>query len=447
MRKPWQLDRRTFLQGAGVSCALPFMESMAWAAEQDAKARAKRMCFLYFPNGCSMPNESVSEYADWRWFPKGSGTDYQVTNVLSSLEPHRAEVSVLGGLSHPKSRELLGHIAGDTWLTGGDMRGSSQTNSISVDQFAAQTLKTHTRYPSLVLSADGGVGYKSRASTLSFDSRGAPVPSEHSHRQVFERYFTGGGGQSAKARRAALARGQKVVDMVLEDSKSLGRKLGANDQRKLDEYLTSLNAIEEQIVRDEKWIDIPLPAIDSDRLSLDVDAEIDVNAYVRTTLDLMVLAFELDLTRVASHMLAREDGFGIGDKYPQLALGIKRGHHAVSHDKAEGHWAEWGAYDQWMASHLAYFINELKNRSDAHGPLLDSTMVLYGSACSTTHDAVNYPLVLAGGQAMGLQHGAYHVFDQHHTHMSDLFVSMLNAVDVPTTQFADSKGPLPAVFT
>jgi hypothetical protein len=237
------------------------------------------------------------------------------------------------------------------------------------------------------------------------------------------------------------------VDLVLADSKRMKRLIGKKDNHKIDEYLAALNSVEEQVVRNETWLDIPLKDFESDNLNLNVDAMIDPQAYVRATLDLMVLAFQTDMTRVITYMLAREDGMGFGENFPKLALGINKGHHRISHDKAEGHWQQWGSYDAWLTSQYAYFLQRLRDTHDEHGSLLDSTVVLYGSACSSTHNARNYPLVLAGGSKLGVNHGSYTVFDEKETPMSNLLVSMLNTVGAPTESFADSTGKLPGIFS
>ncbi|MEC3907888.1 DUF1552 domain-containing protein [Tamlana sp. 2201CG12-4] len=446
-KKSWHLDRRTFIKGLGVACMIPYMESMgmnslsSFAEKRDIP---KRLCYLYFPNGVAMPPKESPEHSKWNWFPLKDGTDYELTQSLSSLAPFRKDMSILGGLSHPFSRSVLGHIAGDTWLTAGDLRGEYK-NSISVDQVAAKYTAEKTRFPSLSLSTDGGVGYKSRASTLSFDSVGRAIPSEHRQREIFERYFSPNGGASSMQRRKSLNQGKKIVDLVLEDSKNLQRKLGKNDKVKMDEYLASLNRVEEQVKRNEKWLDIPLKDFDASLLNLDVSPS-DPEAYLRSTLDLMILGFETDATRVITYMMAREDGMGFGDSFPKIALGTK-GHHSISHDKTKGHWVEWGEYDQWLAKQFAYFLDRMKNTSDEHGSLLDNTIILYGSACSSTHNANNCPLVLAGGSKLGLKHGSYTKFDAKHVHLSNLFVSMLNAIGIPTETFADSTGPLPAIFS
>ncbi len=447
-RKPWHLNRRTFLKGVGVSCMLPYLECMAGAsaAVSTPGQAPKRLCFVYFPNGVGLPPEDSPHHRDWSWFPRGEGEDYALSKTLEPLEPYRKKISVLGGLSHPNSRSVLGHIAGDTWLTGGDLRGSRYLNQISVDQVAARHLSPLTRYPSFTLSTDGGVGYKSRVTTLSFDLNGNPMPSEHRQRDIFERYFSTNGAGASAQRRRSLKRGQKIVDLVLQDSKRVSRRLGRHDRAKMDEYMTSLNSVEQQLQRNEKWLDIPLREFDAADLNLAVDAKVDPEAYLRSTFDLMVLGYQMDLTRVMTFMMAREDGMGFGENFPTLALGINKGHHKISHDKTENHWEEWGRYDRWLTAQFAYFIDKMKNTHDEYGPLLDNTLTLYGSACSNTHNARNYPLVLAGGENLGAQHGAYTVFDEKHVPLSNLFVSMLNAVGVPTVAFADSNGPLPSVL-
>jgi hypothetical protein len=442
-KKSWHLDRRSFLRGLGVACTLPYLDAMSWARPaRDLSARPKRMAFVYFPNGCSLPGRKDETNAKWRWFPVNPGRDYELTDVLSSLAPYREQMSLLGGLSHPKSRELLGHLAGDTWLTAGDARGDRYQNRISVDQVAAHVMKKHTRFPSLVLSVDGGVGYKSRVSTMSFDAAGKPIPAEHRHRAIFERYFSPDGGGGSEERRKSLAQGKKIVDLVLEDGKDLKRKLGEKDQQKMDDYLDSLNAVEEQVRRSESWLDVPMKPFDASHLQLDPDPRVDPTQYVRTTYDLMTLALQTDLTRVMTYQCGREDGMGFGDNFPNLALGIKKGHHTISHDTVEGHWEEWGRYDRWVAEQFAYFVERLATTEDEFGPLLDNTIVTYGSSCSTTHNARNYPTAVLGGKAMGLQHGDYRVYDQD-TPFSNLLLTLLHGVGVQAESFGDSTGQIP----
>ncbi|MFT7680322.1 MAG: hypothetical protein ACI8QC_004328 [Planctomycetota bacterium] len=469
--KSWHLTRRSFLRGAGVCITLPYMQAMEMDAAKNQQAKAKRACFVYWPNGCSMPAEDDPEYSHWRWFPKGEGRDFKFTRILESLEPYREDIALYSGLSHPKSRELLGHLAGDTWLTAGDLRGGHYKNNISLDQLIARHFKQYTRYPSFVLSTDGGVGYKSRVSTLSFDDQGRPIPSEHRHREIFERYFGGNGGQTTEERRRSIQEGKKVVDLVMEDTRLLAARLGAEDKHKLDEYLTSLNSVEEQIQRNEAWLDTPLKPFNADHLKLDPNPKIDPTAYVRTMYDLMVLGFQTDATRVMTYMLAREDGMGFGDNWPRIVAGVNKGHHTISHDTHKGHFDEWGPFDRWFAEQFAYFVGRLKETSDEHGSLLDNTMVLYGSSCTTTHNARNYPLCIAGGKNMGLRQGYFarysksamvesnnnpltgallneskRVYKEDDLPCSNLYLGMLHALGIKAESFGDSTEVLPGFF-
>ena len=440
-KKSWHLERRTFLQGLGVTLTLPYLEAMADSVRSQEHEAAKRMCFMYFPNGCGIPDQKrlPDEHKKWSWFPQGEGRDYRFTNTLSALSDHREDISIIGGLSHPRSRELMGHMAGDSWLTGGDISGANYRNNISVDQVAAKSLGQHTRFPSLTLSVDGGVGYQSRVATLSFDDSGKPIPAEHRHREIFERYFSPGGQATTKERRKQIARGKKIVDLVLADSKQLQRQLGKRDQEKLDEYLNSLSSVEQQIRRNEEWLDTPMKPFKSDHIEFEVDARKNPETYIRSMIDLMVLGFQTDITRVMTYMLAREDGMGFGEHFPKLACGIKTGHHGLSHSKQ---WENWSTYDRWLASHYGYLLERLKSVSDEHGRLLDNTLLLFGSACSTTHNARNCPLVLAGGKNLGIKHGSYSIYDDH-VPMTNLYVSMLNGIGIKTTRYSDSTGKLP----
>ena len=443
MRSSWLLDRRSVLRGTGVAAALPLLDAMRPLLPAGQPAR--RTVFVYFPNGASTPKEHDEKWGMWRWLPHDPGKDYKFTKVLKCLEPWRDKLTLMGGLSHPLSRNLLGHLAGDTWLTAGDLRGDTYKNRVSVDQVAALELKKHTRYPSLVLSTDGGVGYKSRTSTLSFDHASRPIPSEHKQRLIFERYFAPGGGLPTAKRKQQITQGKKVVDLVLEDSKRLQRRLGKKDQEKLGQYLQSLDAVEEQLRRNEEWLDRPLPPFDSSHVDLDIAPDADPGAYLRSMYDLIALALQLDLTRVVTYMTGREDGMGFADSFPSRALGIKRGHHTISHDGHEGHWEQWGRYDRWHAEQFAHFVKRLDETEDERGSLLDQTQILYGSCCSTTHNARNLPLALLGGSRLGLKHGHYRKYDEA-TPFSNVFVGMLNAAGLPTDSFADSNGGMPEIF-
>ncbi|MCH2205560.1 MAG: DUF1552 domain-containing protein [Lentisphaerales bacterium] len=434
MEKSWHLKRRTFLKGLGVTCALPFLESMGKDVVKNPNP-AKRCVFSYIPNGVSMPDSKNPAYKDWHWFPHGEGKSFTFTKVNESLKSFKKNLLFVGGLSHPKSRNLLGHAAGDTWLTGGDIGGSTYKNSISIDQAAANVIGKQTRFKSLLLSCDGGVGYKSRVSTCSFDINGKAIPTECNPREIFERYFSSNDAKSKEARRKSLRQGKKIVDLIREDAKGLSRKLGKQDNTKLDEYLGSVSQIEGNIKRTEQWLDIPMKKVNIDHINFSVKQTAPKD-YIRTMYDLIALAFEADITRCATYMIAREDGMGYGDKFPVITFGYK-GHHSISHDKSKGGYERWGHYDQFLNEQYAYFIDKLSKLRDENGSILDSTMAMHGSACSTTHNARNYPIVIAGGQGLGLAGGTFLKYDEK-TPLSNMYATMLNILGVPTKKFADS---------
>lgn len=438
--KSWHLDRRTFLMGTGVSLGLPWMESMSRAEEQPVgnANRPRRICGLYFGFGVGLPNKT-GEQAMWRWFPNGEGRDFQFTETLKPLEAHREQLSVLGGLSHPNGRRMGGHDTGDTFLTGAFLNNKFLTNTISVDQVAAKSIGNQTRFSSLVLSTDGGVGEPTRSSTLSYDDKGRAMPALHQPQQIFDRFFGAGDADTiAQARRLKSA--SSMLDRVLEDSRSLRNRLGNQDREKLDEYLASVRQIEQGVERSQHWLEIPRPELrdeDRDLLKLDSDDKAPLQ-FIRTMYDLIYLAFRTDSTRVATYQITNmADCSSKAAKFPQLQ-GFKDSLHTLAHgyDKPEGA-EKLGRWDSFMAEQLAYFLGQLASAQEDNGSILDNSVVLYGSSNSTTHDNNNYPLVLAGGAQLGLKHGRYLKFNDQ-VPMSNLFVTMLNSIGVRCDSFADS---------
>lgn len=240
--KTWQIPRRTLLKGVGVSLALPLLECMGHEADQIA--RPKRFCGVYFPYGSVFQKED-SEFAKWNWTPVGDGAKFSFGEIQKSWEPLRSDLTMLQGLSHPAGRSMGGHDTADIWLTGTKLTGSRMNNTVSLDQVIAAHMGEQTRYSSLVLSTDGGVGEPTRSSTLSFGRRGQPIPAEHKPRLVFERLF-GVASDSVDAQRAEFQRTKSMLDRVLEHSRSVRRKLGKFDQQKFDEYLASVRQIEQR---------------------------------------------------------------------------------------------------------------------------------------------------------------------------------------------------------
>ena len=443
-QRSWNLNRRTFLRGTSVSLALPMFDCMVSASE--TPTRPPRLACVFFANGVSLPPEKHEAHEQWHWFPHGEGNGYEFTDTLRPLESFRNDLSILGGLSHPLGRLLVGHATADIWLTGGDVRGSDYRNTISLDQRIAMIQGQETRFPSIVLSSNGGVGYKTRTATISFNRAGEAIPAESNPRQIFDRLFQEDKSGSLESRHRKLNHEKRMVDLVLDDSKSLQRRLGHTDQRKLAEYLESVHEVERRIERTEAWLDTPRPSVDSNWVNLDVKQDAP-EQYIRTMYDLMFLAFQTDTTRVATYQISQEDGKGVSDKFPAIALGSDfRGHHNLSHGGGkEGGYQQWAQYDQFLARQHAYFLKRLKDTQEGEGNLLDNTVSLYGSATSTTHNARNYPLVLAGGSSLGFKHGAFHKYTEE-TPLANLFVSVQKRLGVASEQFADSTGELSEVI-
>ncbi|NQZ59333.1 MAG: DUF1552 domain-containing protein, partial [Lentisphaeraceae bacterium] len=279
------------------------------------------------------------------------------------------------------------------------------------------------------------------------DYTGIALPSEHNLRQIFERYFSPSGGAGSAVRRKRIKEGQKIVDLVLASSHDLKRRLGLKDQQKIDQYLSTLDSVEKQLQKNEDWLSVPLKKYDMSHIDVKVDPKEGCENYIRTMMDLMALGFQLDLTRVMAFQIYREDGLGLGDIYAKYGAGVAQSHHKLTHSKNDANWAK---FDKWMSQQFAYFLGQMKSKSDEFGTLLDNTQVLYGSSQAHTHNARNCPLILAGGKNMGLKHGSYQKFPEK-VPMSNLFVSMAGAagVELPKNHngdgiFSDSSGALPS---
>lgn len=440
-----KLSRRNLLQAAGISLALPWLESMPSSASENRATQnepPKRFCAMYFPYGVAVPGKDHDD-AQWHWFPEGEGNDFKFRKSLEVLEPVRDQVTVLGGLSHPLVRKIGGHDSGDTFLTGADFQVSKGLqNTVSLDQYAAKAhgLGSTTRFSSLVLSSDGGVGMPTRANTLSFDPKGQPIPSLNRPAAVFERLFAMK-SNSIDAQRRGLTTTGSHLDLLMEQANDLHRKLGKHDQRKLDQYLSSVRGVEKDVARAQKWLDVPRPKVNAQGLSLDADDNTPGD-LIKTMLDLIVLAFQTDSTRFATYQVGSMHGaISIAGKFPQL-LGMKNHMHGLAHGaKKPGGAVAQGAWDRYLAGQLAYLIQRLKDIPEGDGTLLDNTTLLYGSSNSTTHTNLNYPLIVAGGKSMGYKHGQYLQFGNE-VPLANLFVTMLRRLGAEVDSFADSTGAM-----
>ena len=220
-----------------MSMALPWMEGMAGAASGDADL-PNRFCAVYWPFGVvATPSDADKK---WGWFPEGSKKEYRFTNVLESMEPLRKEVTVIGGISHPNGWSMGGHDTGDIFLTGAKLDNGSFENTISLDQLVAERFGNSTRYASLIMSSDGGVGEPTRSMTLSFSREGRPLPALSSPRRIYNRLFGQETERDATTARRRLKNSASMLDRVLEHSRSLSRQLGKSDQEKLGAALQKL---------------------------------------------------------------------------------------------------------------------------------------------------------------------------------------------------------------
>lgn len=437
MTRTAQLDRRSVLRGvAGSALALPVLEAMG---QEVAEQIPRRFCALYTANGMSLPktDHGISE---WSWFPSTEGRQFEFGESTEPLRPFRSQLSFLGGLYHPNGTKADPHICSDMWLTGAPLHDSSRGtfNTVGLDQVVALHTKQHCRQPSLVLSIDAGVGFLSRTGTISYNIKGKPIPAENHPRRVFNRLFRAD-RSSLEVQRQHLRQRMKLVDAVLESSRSFNRTLGRSDQRTMDQYLTSLSELESRLMASERWIDIPIRSQDYSHLDLNVTPADEPGEYYRNMFDLIALAFDADITRSVAFMLNREDGMGISDTFP-LKLGLSQTHHSLSHAADRDGQLQFARYDRFLSEQLAGFLNRLQNYRDVNASVLDNTIVLYGSGASTTHWPKNLPTLIAGGASMGLQHGIY--WRDGETIMANMYLSILRSMGILAETFADSTGVL-----
>ena len=429
----WHLNRRTVLKSAGVCIALPWLECMA--ADEAAQPK-KRFFGGYFAYGVPMPADDAPDRLENGWFPLGEGRDYQAPAMHECIMPLKDKVTFLSGLSHPSMRTTSAHKGADYFLTGANILKTYDKQSVSIDQYVAQSLGSDTRFQSLVMSSFGGVNRPYRSSTLSFDRSGRPIPALNKPAEIFRRMF----GEVTQSEKNALASRGSIIDEVLSEARDLNRRLGANDRRKMDEYLTSVREVERMTERAKRWQNTPKPKVDAKNLDLDANTTTP-REYLTVMYDLLALAFQTDSTRVATFQTACEEA-GPTDSFPS-AIGLRHSSHKLSHEKKN--YAEVAQYITFLNEMHARFIGKLDSIQEGNGTLLDNTLCFYGCATSKTHQAINYPIILSGGRNLGFQHGS-HLNYGNHVPLSNLFVTIANQLDQPTQRFADSTADITEVL-
>lgn len=441
------IPRRTFLKGLGTAMALPLLEGMlptvAYAGAP--KSRILRMAFVFVPNGVNMKD----------WTPAIEGAGYKLPYILEPLSSVRESVSVLTGLTQ-KNAFALGDGPGDharsaaAWLTGVHPKktnGADIKGGISADQVAAQRIGKQTAFASLELGAErGGLagdcdsGYScAYSSAISWRGESTPVAKEVNPRLVFERLFGNGNTDEASESQELRQRYQRsILDFVLEDANDLRGRLGNRDKQKLDEYLTSVREIEERLDRLDK---ANINVKGGTRIPSGVPK--DYEEHLRLMGDMMVLAFQTDLTRVATLMFANE-----GSNRSYRMIGVSDGHHDVSHHgRDEKKLNQKREIDRFHARQLAYMLERMKAIKEPEGTLLDNSMIVYGGGISDgdRHNHDDLPILLAGGAGGKVPTGR-HIRYANGTPMNNLFLSMLDRVGVPAETLGDSTGKLQGLF-
>lgn len=446
MKQTLPIPRRTFLRGLGTAMALPWLPSAlpraAWAAGASA-APPLRMAFFYIPNGAQMQN----------WTPEAEGAGFALPATLRPLAPFQDKLLVLTGLTADKARPN-GDGAGDharsaaAFLTGTQAEktdGKGIRAGVSVDQLAAETLGEQTRFDSLVLGCEEGrnagncdSGYScAYSNNISWRSPTTPAGREVNPRHLFDRLFGAGGSADRSQSRAKRDLEQKsILDLVRGDAQRLRRQLGGDDARKLDEYLTGVREIETRIDQpaEELYVD--------GQMARPRGVPADYARHVRLMGDLITVAFQADMSRVATMMFANE---GSSKTYP--TLGIREGHHDLSHHQNKTEKQEKVAQiNRFHIDQLAYILGRLDAVREGDGTMLDNTMLVYGSGISdgNAHNHDNLPILLAGG-GRGALSGGRHVRYPDETPLMNLYLSMLQIAGVNMHALGDSTGPLPGL--
>jgi hypothetical protein len=442
MTLPNLISRRTVLKGLGAAVSLPWLEAMgpltAWAAGTPvAKAAPNRMAFLYVPNGKNM--------ADWT--PSEEGRTFELPSTLQPLAPVKDHILVLTGLTADKARPN-GDGAGDharalaAFMTGCQPRKTDGTNiraGISVDQVAASRIGEQTRLPSLEIGCEQGAmagncdsGYSCvYSSTMAWRSATQPLPKEINPKLVFERLF-GSGPDALRAQRDQKRK--SVLDFVREDTGDLRRQLGATDQRKLDEYFSAVRDIEQRIARAAQ-----LPEVKAPDAPKPAGAPASYEEHLHLMADLLVLAFQADVTRVCTFALANE-----GSNRPYPFIGVPDGHHNLSHHENNPRKKESIAkINRFHVSQLAYLLTKLKSIQEGDGTLLDHCMIAYGSGNSdgNRHNHDDLPVLLAGGGCGTIKPGR-HIRYPKETPLNNLWVTMLDRLKIGVPSLGDSTGRL-----
>ena len=430
------LSRRTMLRGMGAAVALPLLDAM-FPAMAAAPGPVRRLGVVYHPNGVIYD----------QWLPTGVGANYELSPTLAVLKPFRDKLIVVTGLASDEA-EALGDGGGDhsrasgTYLTGVHVRKSDSVvrNGISMDQIAAKAFERYTQLSSLQLTVDDNsmvgscdTGYScAYSSTLSWLTPTLPLMSENNPRVVFERLFGSIDSTDPKVRASRLQQDQSILDSVTGRVKQLQQKLGAGDNRKVDDYLASLRDVERQIQKAEEQSSKEMPDV-----VRPAGIPHSFEEHVRLLYDLQLLAYQSDLTRVITFMYGREQ---TGRSYPQI--GVPEPHHPLTHHQGNPEkMAKCAVIQRYHLKLFAEFLEKLRKTPDGDGSLLDNVTLLFGGGISNSdrHTHGPLPTLLVGGGS-GTLKGGRHIVYPEHTPLTNLQMTLLNKLGVPTEKLGDSTG-------
>ena len=436
------LPRRTVLRGLGATVALPLLDGMVpalTAQSRTAAAPIKRFGVFYVPNGMSMPY----------WYPQKEGRLDRLPPTLRALESFRDRVVICGGLDDESANLVKG--GGDHARSAGTFltcvpykmtNGADVNNAVSVDQIAARELRQETQLASLELgiesnamvgNCDGGASC-AYTNTIAWRTPTTPLPIENDPRAVFERLFGTSGSTDPQARLARMRRDRSILDLVNDELRGLGQVVGPGDRARLDEYAEAVRDIERRIAMAEEQNTRELPVVDQP-----IGVPSDYAEHAKLMMDLLALAYQTDLTRISTFMLAREVS---GRAYPEI--GVPDSHHPLSHHQDEpAKLHRLHLVNEYHFQQFAYLVAKLDAIPEGDGSMLDSTLFLYGTGISdsNTHFHDDLPIALVGGQNAGIAGGRYVRYPQD-TPLANLHVTILEKLGTPVEAFGDSTGRL-----
>jgi len=431
------LPRRTILRGLGTTLALPLLDSMVPAFSPIANAAGQpvhRFQTFYMPNGMAMPY----------WEVKGEGSNFELSPILEPLAPYRNQMLVFSGLT---ATWVVAHAgAAGSFLTGITRGGRNETEilaDISVDQLIARELGKQTQLASLELSLDATQNAGACTAnlscvythTISWRGPKQPLPMEYNPRAVFERLFGDSGSTARAAREARMQQRKSILDAVMERLAGIRREIGLQDQAKVDEFTESVRDVERRIQMAEAQSELELPVMDQPQGAPPIFED-----HLALMLDLQILAFRTDLTRVITFMLSKEQS---ARPYPQI--GVPEAHHPLSHHNDDPEKVEkLSKINRYHTELFAKYLEKLRATPDGDGSLLDHMTILFGGGISnsTSHSGENLPVLLLGGGA-GRLRGGRHLKYSDRPWMANLLVTLMDKFDLPVEKIGRSTGKLP----